>query len=179
MYNGIGLQTARGSGTNGYVQTNKFFIRPRTGGPPKAPFPSYDDGGAGAGGLGGMRKPNKEILEHDRKRQVELRLVLLRDTLEDQGYTEGEIEDRVEEARREAEIEAAAAAVVEEAGGKAPAGRPGEGYGSANCGRIIRVFFLYICQQSCSQVELLQMRPQTSDRYMTTIRSCRASNLVS
>ena len=23
-YNGIGLQTTRGSGTNGYVQTNKF-----------------------------------------------------------------------------------------------------------------------------------------------------------
>uniref|UniRef100_A0ACD5UTH3 Uncharacterized protein n=1 Tax=Avena sativa TaxID=4498 RepID=A0ACD5UTH3_AVESA len=130
MYNGIGLQTARGSGTNGYVQTNKFFIRPRTGGPPKAPFPSYDDGaGAGAGGLGGMRKPNKEILEHDRKRQVELQLVLLRDTLEEQGYTEGEIEDRVEEARKEAEIEAAAAVVAEAAGGggKAPAGRPGEG----------------------------------------------------
>ncbi|CAN7099206.1 unnamed protein product [Brassica rapa subsp. narinosa] len=34
MYNGIGLQTARGSGTNGYVQTNKFFVRPRNGGKP-------------------------------------------------------------------------------------------------------------------------------------------------
>ncbi|KAJ4869858.1 hypothetical protein Rs2_44467 [Raphanus sativus] len=32
MYNGIGLQTARGSWTNGYVQTNKFFVRPRNGG---------------------------------------------------------------------------------------------------------------------------------------------------
>ena len=145
MYNGIGLQTARGSGTNGYVQTNKFFIRPRDGGPPKAPF-SYDDGsaGTGAGGLGGMRKPNKEILEHDRKRQVELRLVLLRDTLEEQGYTEGEIEERVEEARKEAELEEAAAAVAVEAGGKARAGRPGEGYGSANIG-LIRVFPC-ICQ---------------------------------
>ena len=27
MYNGVGLQTARGSGTNGYVQTNMAFIR--------------------------------------------------------------------------------------------------------------------------------------------------------
>ena len=26
MYNGIGLQTARGSGTNGYVQRNTAFI---------------------------------------------------------------------------------------------------------------------------------------------------------
>jgi serine/arginine repetitive matrix protein 2 len=149
MYNGIGLQTARGSGTNGYVQTNKFFIRPRTGGPPKAPFPSYDDGpgaGAGAGGLGGMRKPNKEILEHDRKRQVELRLVLLRDTLEEQGYTEGEIEERVEEARKEAEIEAAAAAVVAEAGGKAPAG---EGYGSTNSSYLCISLYISVCYSFC------------------------------
>lgn len=27
MYNGIGLQTARGSGTNGYVQRNLSFIK--------------------------------------------------------------------------------------------------------------------------------------------------------
>jgi serine/arginine repetitive matrix protein 2 len=130
MYNGIGLQTARGSGTNGYVQTNKFFIKPRSssaGGPPRAaPAPGFDDAG---GGLGGMRKPNKEILEHDRKRQVELRLLLLRDALEEQGYTEGEIEERVEEARKEAEIEAAAAAAAEEEGrgaGRQPL--PGKGY---------------------------------------------------
>ncbi|KAL5216059.1 hypothetical protein ABZP36_007460 [Zizania latifolia] len=63
-----------------------------------------------------MRKPNKEILEHDRKRQVELRLLLLGDALEEQGYTEREIEERVAEARKEAEIEAAAAALAEEEG---------------------------------------------------------------
>ena len=27
MYNGIGLQTVRGSGTNGYVQTNKAYVK--------------------------------------------------------------------------------------------------------------------------------------------------------
>lgn len=27
MYNGIGLKTVRGSGTNGYVTTNKSFIK--------------------------------------------------------------------------------------------------------------------------------------------------------
>jgi serine/arginine repetitive matrix protein 2 len=31
MYNGTGLQTPRGSGTNGYIQNNKFFIKSRTG----------------------------------------------------------------------------------------------------------------------------------------------------
>ena len=65
-----------------------------------------------------MRKPNRDILEHDRKRQVELRLLVLRDALEEQGYTEGEIE----EARRAAETEAEAA---EEAGGGRPPSLPG------------------------------------------------------
>ncbi|AQK59580.1 Cwf21 [Zea mays] len=137
MYNGIGLQTARGSGTNGYVQTNKFFIKPRStsgggpGGPHRPPLP--DATGADGGGLGGMRKPNKEILEHDRKRQVELNLLVLRDALEEQGYTEDEIEERVEEARKAAEAEAAAVAAAEEAGSVSGAGRPplpGRGYGS-------------------------------------------------
>ncbi|KAG8043395.1 hypothetical protein GUJ93_ZPchr0458g22393 [Zizania palustris] len=116
MYNGNGLQTARGSGTNGHVQTNKFFVKPRpstAGGPPKQPVPGFDGGTAE---LGGMRKPNKEILEHDRKRQVELRLLVLRDALEEQGYTEGEMEERVAEARKEAEADAAAAAVAEDEG---------------------------------------------------------------
>lgn len=127
MYNGIGLQTARGSGTNGYVQTNKFLVRYRnTSGPPKPPLPGHDDDGGA--GLGGMRKPNKEILEHDRKRQVELKLLVLRDALEEQGYTEGEIEERVEEARRAAEEEAAAVAAAEEAGtGAGPTALTGRG----------------------------------------------------
>jgi len=119
MYNGIGLQTARGSGTNGYVQTNKFFIKPRStsGGGPSGPHrpPLHDAAGGDGGGLGGMRKPNRDILEHDRKRQVELKLLVLRDALEEQGYTEGEIEERVEEARRAAE----------EAGGRRPPSPPG------------------------------------------------------
>jgi len=117
MYNGIGLQTARGSGTNGYVQTNKFFIKPRSTGGPGGPHrpPLHDAAGGDGGGLGGMRKPNRDILEHDRKRQVELRLLVLRDALEEQGYTEDEIEERVEEARRAAE----------EAGGRRPPSPPG------------------------------------------------------
>ncbi|KAG8043396.1 hypothetical protein GUJ93_ZPchr0458g22451 [Zizania palustris] len=81
MYSGIGLKTARGSGTNGHVQTNKFFVKPRpstAGGTPKPPVPGFD---GGATELGGMRNPNKEILEHDRKRRVELRLLVLRDAL--------------------------------------------------------------------------------------------------
>jgi len=120
MYNGIGLQTPRGSGTSGHVQASQFLAKPRPS--------SSAVGGGGTpdltrtgSGLEGMLKPNKDILEHDRKRQVELRLLVLRDALEEQGYTEAEIEVRVEEERKAAETEAAA----EE-------GRPaaqGKGYG--------------------------------------------------
>lgn len=105
MYNGIGLQTARGSGTNGYVQSNKFFIRSRSnatkpfggGAPPPEPEIS-----------GGVRKPNKEILEHDRKRRIEVKLLVLRETLEERGYTEQEIDERIGEARKGLEAESEA-----------------------------------------------------------------------
>jgi hypothetical protein len=133
MYNCIGLQTARGSGTNGYAQSNTFFVKPRSttsGGGPGWPHRPLRSDAAGADG-GGTRKPNKEILEHDRKRQVELKLLVLRNALEEHGYTKDEIEERVAEARKAAEAEAAAAA--EEAGSGRGAGRPplpGRGYGS-------------------------------------------------
>ncbi|TVU03691.1 hypothetical protein EJB05_50755 [Eragrostis curvula] len=95
MYNGVGLQTPRGSGTSGHVQASKFLAKPRPSSSSAAA-----GGPTGPGIDGGMRKPNKDILEHDRKRQVELRLLELRDALEEQGYTEGEIEERVAEARK-------------------------------------------------------------------------------
>lgn len=98
MYNGIGLRTPRGSGTAGYVQASKFLAKPR-------PSPSSCSPSA----AGGMRKPNRDIVEHERKRQVELRLLVLREALEEQGYTEAEIEARVDEARKAAEAETASA----------------------------------------------------------------------
>ncbi|KAJ1284225.1 hypothetical protein BS78_03G188700 [Paspalum vaginatum] len=106
MYNGVGLQTPRGSGTSGHVQASKFLAKPR-------PSPSSSSS-ASVDAAGGTRRPNKDILEHDRKRQVELRLLVLRDALEEQGYTEAEIEARVDEARKAAEAEAAAEGVEEE-----------------------------------------------------------------
>ncbi|KAH7833541.1 hypothetical protein Vadar_007376 [Vaccinium darrowii] len=112
MYNGIGLQTPRGSGTNGYIQGNKFFVRPKSG------KVVVDNNGYVEGqGTGGVsKKPNKEILEHDRKRQIELKLVVLEDKLVDQGYTDAEIAEKLVEARRNLE----ASSAVEEAGGAVP-----------------------------------------------------------
>ncbi|XP_050213803.1 uncharacterized protein LOC126665136 [Mercurialis annua] len=104
MYNGIGLQTPRGSGTNGYIQTNKFFVKPKTG------KVAHDirgfEGDQGTAGI--SKKPNKEILEHDRKRQIELKLVVLEDKLIEQGYTDAEIQEKVDEARKTLEAFAAA-----------------------------------------------------------------------
>lgn len=93
MYNGIGLQTARGSGTNGYVQTNKFFVRPKS---IPVERKEYEPGQ----GTGGVKKANKDILEHDRKRQIQLKLMVLEETLIDQGYTDDEIAVKLGEARK-------------------------------------------------------------------------------
>ncbi|CAJ2651173.1 unnamed protein product [Trifolium pratense] len=56
------LQTPRGSGTNGYIQSNKFFVKPRTS--KVAENMKGFEGDQGTAGV--SRKANKEILEHDR-----------------------------------------------------------------------------------------------------------------
>lgn len=103
MYNGIGLQTARGSGTNGYVQANKFLVKRRT---TKIEAKEFQEG-AGTSGI--TRKANRDILEHERKRQVELKLLVLREALEEQGYTEEEIDEQIAAARVQLEDDPKAA----------------------------------------------------------------------
>lgn len=80
MYNGIGLLTARGSGTSGYVQTNKFNMR---GGQQSAALSRPADLAEPVGNAN--RQPNKDILEHAKKREIELKLLELQDDLEEQG----------------------------------------------------------------------------------------------
>lgn len=76
MYNGIGLQTPRGSGTNGHVQRNWAVVRKTKD---KVDYKSDDK-------LDSINKqPNKEILDHVRKRKVELKVAEFTDILEDQG----------------------------------------------------------------------------------------------
>lgn len=79
MYNGIGLQTARGSGTNGFVQRNAAFIRTRKD---KVEYRSEDD-------LAKLEKsihkaPNKELMEHQWKRKIELKCLELKEKMEEQ-----------------------------------------------------------------------------------------------
>lgn len=77
-YNGVGILTPRGTGTSGHVQTNKFNLR-------RAPVPKFGEGKPGALPAAD-KKPNQEILEHNRKRQVEVKLLELQDELEAQGW---------------------------------------------------------------------------------------------
>ena len=64
MYNGIGLQTSRGSGTSGYVQRNLAFVRP------KVKRQTFEQQRAAAAPEP-ARRPNAAILEHERLRKIE------------------------------------------------------------------------------------------------------------
>ncbi|CAK7269249.1 RNA-splicing factor [Sporothrix epigloea] len=85
MSDNVGLSTPRGSGTSGYVQRNRAFIRPRDnayGGPHGNSNPR-DLLASQQGNR--LRQPDQGILEHDRKRAIAVRVFTLRDELEEKG----------------------------------------------------------------------------------------------
>jgi len=92
-YNGVGLKTPRGSGTNGYVQRSLAHIKRK----PQTPY-SRDDFEKPQTK---QRKANPEIIEHDRKREIEVQCLELQDKLEEQGLDEEEVERRVGQLRKE------------------------------------------------------------------------------
>lgn len=77
MSSNVGLTTPRGSGTSGYVQRNLSHLRPRDN---FAPYPKDLDSIKHR-----QRQPDKDILQHDRLREVEVKVFDLRDRLEDEG----------------------------------------------------------------------------------------------
>ena len=79
MYNGIGLKTARGTGTNGYVTRNLSFVKPKNAG-----FKPYDYDKAAP--VSKSRTPNDDVLLHKSKRQIEVECLELREKLEAQKY---------------------------------------------------------------------------------------------
>jgi len=78
MSDNVGLSTPRGSGTSGYVQRNLAHMKPRDR---AAPYHRDLDHLKHR-----QRQPDKGILEHDRKREIEVKVFELRDQLEDEGY---------------------------------------------------------------------------------------------
>ncbi|KAF2478876.1 cwf21 domain-containing protein [Neohortaea acidophila] len=99
MSSNVGLSTPRGSGTSGYVQSNKAHLRVRD---PIQPYPKDFDAIKHK-----QRQPDQEILEHDRKREVEVKVFELRDKLEDEGVDEDEIDDQCDALRKKLESERA------------------------------------------------------------------------
>lgn len=81
MYNGIGLETARGSGTNGFVQRNMSFIRRHKD---KVDYKSEEELKKIEAQM--TKGPNKDILDHERKRKVELKCMEMQELMEEQGY---------------------------------------------------------------------------------------------
>lgn len=81
MYNGIGLPTPRGSGTNGHVQRNWALVRPKE----KDKTYRTEDDLIGLD-VASNRQPNKEILDHERKRKIELKCAEFAEILEEQEY---------------------------------------------------------------------------------------------
>jgi len=76
MSSNVGLTTPRGSGTSGYVQRNLSHLRPRDD---FAPYPKdYDEM------RHRQRKPDKDIMNHDRLREIEVQVFDLRDKLEEE-----------------------------------------------------------------------------------------------
>jgi hypothetical protein len=92
-YNGVGLSTARGSGTNGYVQKNLSSIKSK-------PIFRKDAVNYLTAPEHQARSGNSEILTHEKKRQVEIKCLELEDKLTAQGMDEDEIEDEIDQLRQ-------------------------------------------------------------------------------
>ncbi|XP_025092135.1 serine/arginine repetitive matrix protein 2-like isoform X3 [Pomacea canaliculata] len=90
MYNGIGLTTPRGSGTNGFVQRNLSSVKRQKD---RVDYRTEEDVARLEKQLN--RQPNADILYHDRKRRVELKCMEMQELMEEQGYSAEEITQKV------------------------------------------------------------------------------------
>ncbi|KAK4668495.1 RNA-splicing factor [Podospora pseudoanserina] len=103
MSDNVGLSTPRGSGTSGYVQRNLAHphhhqssrLNPYSRPPPPT------------SSLQTQRKPDQGLLDHDRKRQIEVKVFAFRDELEEAGeLTEEQIDEKCDELREKLKKEA-------------------------------------------------------------------------
>jgi chromosome segregation ATPase len=95
-YNGIGLSTTRGSGTNGYIQKNSARVSEST-------YRRRQHHKRQAEKLTQIVKDKDLVLNklRNKKREIELKISELRDDLEDEGIDEEDIEKRCDALREE------------------------------------------------------------------------------
>ncbi|KAM0710641.1 hypothetical protein Q7P35_001379 [Cladosporium inversicolor] len=97
MSSNVGLTTPRGSGTSGYVQRNSAHLKPRDN---AAPYPRAVEDLKHR-----QRQPDQGIIEHERKREIEVKVFELRDKLEEDGIDEDAIDDQCAALRKKLEVE--------------------------------------------------------------------------
>ncbi|KAJ1609695.1 hypothetical protein OJ253_1433 [Cryptosporidium canis] len=120
MYNGVGLRTARGSGTSGHVQKNLSAIAPkqweqkRETGPSPGPVLK----------LPKIRMQDPGLARHEALRKIELELLQLTEELESKGVKGADLEAAVDKRRME----------LASTLGEAPAAEGGAGSGGGTGG---------------------------------------------
>jgi len=93
MYNGIGLFTPKGSGTNGYVQRNLANLKPQ-----RVDFKDLNKS-LKHGDVIKVKKANEELLLHEQKRKVEIDLLKLEDELRESGMPDDQIQTNIQRER--------------------------------------------------------------------------------
>ena len=81
MYNGVGVKTARGTGTSGYVVSNLSLLKKLKVVKHNSPADYGHSLDAGHGGALAHRKTADDILLHNRMRKVESRVIEYEDAL--------------------------------------------------------------------------------------------------
>jgi serine/arginine repetitive matrix protein 2 len=97
MYNGIGLSTARGSGTSGYVQKNLAFVKQKQMmGNYKEVLQKFKENPAPP-----KKRANIDIIEHEKKHKIESELFMLAEELKAENKSEEEIQKTINDKREQ------------------------------------------------------------------------------
>ena len=99
MYQYVGLETTKGSGTNGYIQKSLAYIKKKEYQPGgyKSIIEKFKEQPAPT-----KRKINNEIIEHEMKYKIESELYDLSEKLKNEGkLNEKEIEEKINKKRKE------------------------------------------------------------------------------
>lgn len=102
MYNGVGLASARGSGTSGHISRNLSHLKSPGDHASSSGRSHLEKQEGGRGWRERAREKSKhshEILEHELRRKAEMECLNLQDRLEDEGVAEDEIIERVSKLR--------------------------------------------------------------------------------
>jgi len=97
MYNGIGLTTARGSGTSGYVQKNLSIIKAKNNTNYKTILEAFKNNPAPT-----KKKANNDLIEHEKKHKIENEIFKLSLEWEKEGLSPEEIQEKIKKAREKA-----------------------------------------------------------------------------